>query len=64
MESGKMMLLHSVIIALVAYGIMRYMFNQSPEKAEDRSILLLGLVVVYMVLFGHALPVKVNKNIY
>tara|TARA_B100001057_G_scaffold500170_2_gene613869 strand:+ start:5130 stop:5324 length:195 start_codon:yes stop_codon:yes gene_type:complete len=63
MESGLTMLLHSVVIALLAYILMLFVLKQSPRVAEDRSVLLGALVLAYMVLFGHGLPNKINKNI-
>lgn len=63
MERGLTMLLHSVIIALIAYVIMLFVLKQNYKVAEDRSVLFGALVLAYMVLFGHGLPGKVNKNI-
>lgn len=58
-----MMILHSIIIALILYFIMLYGFKQSTIKAENRSVLIGAIVLVYMLVFGHNLPVKINKNI-
>ena len=63
MERGLTMFLHSAIIASIAYVIMLFILKQNFKVAEDRSILLGALVLAYMILFGHGLPVKVNKNI-
>ena len=63
MESGKMMLLHSVIIGILLYLFMIYILDQRQSVAENRSILLAGLVLVYMILFGHGLPTSINKNL-
>jgi len=63
MERGLMMVVHSIIIALLAYGIMVFGLKQNAMVAEDRSVLLGALVLAYMVLFGHGLPGKINKNI-
>lgn len=63
MESGLMMVVHSVLIACVLYLFMRYILKQSKSVAEDRSVLIGAIVVIYMVLFGHSLPGKINKNI-
>jgi hypothetical protein len=59
-----MMILHSLIIAVVLYLIMMYGLKQSQPVSIDRSILIGGIALVYMVLFGHNLPTKVNPNIY
>jgi hypothetical protein len=63
MESGLTMAIHSAIIAIIAYLLMFYVLNQSGPVAEDRSALLGGAALVYMVLFGHGMPGKINKNI-
>ena len=63
MESGFMMYIHSVIIALVLYLIMKFILKQPEMMAQDRSILIGALALVYMILFGHKLPTHINKNI-
>jgi hypothetical protein len=30
--------------------------NQKPEMAEDRSILLAAIVLIYMLVYGHNMP--------
>jgi len=64
MEDGRMMLLHSVIIGILLYLFMIYMLGQTQIVAENRSILLAALILVYMILFGHGLPTSVNKNLF
>jgi hypothetical protein len=64
MERGLMMVLHALMIGIILYLVMVFGIGQSPEVAEDRSVLLGAVVLVYMVLFGHGLPDKVNKNIF
>jgi len=61
MERGLVMVLHSVIIGLVLYFIMCVLLGQKQAVAENRSILLAAGVLIYMVLFGHGMPVSVNK---
>lgn len=61
MERGLMMLLHSVIIGLVLYLLMVFILKQQSCIAENRSILIAALVLIYMILFGHGLPTKLNK---
>ena len=63
MESGTTMLFHALIIMLISYILMRYVLGQSVAVAEDRSVLLGGVVLIYMVLFGHGLPGRVNPRI-
>jgi hypothetical protein len=37
--------------------------GQEKNVAENRSILIASCVLIYMVLFGHGLPTKMNKFI-
>jgi hypothetical protein len=62
-ERGLMMVLHSVVIGVVLYMLMIFVFNQNPKMAEYRSILIAAVVLIYMILFGHGLPTKLNKDI-
>lgn len=64
MESGLMHVVHSVVITIILYFIMVYVLKQPIMVAQDRSILLGALFLVYMILFGHHLPTHINKNIY
>jgi hypothetical protein len=61
MEKGRMMVLHSVIIGILLYLFMIFAIGQTPDKAENRSILLAALVLIYMILFGHKLPTSMNN---
>jgi hypothetical protein len=63
MESGRMMLLHSIIIGLLLYVFMIFGLGQKQAVAENRSILIASFILIYMILFGHGLPVSINKNI-
>jgi uncharacterized membrane-anchored protein len=63
MERGLMMVLHSVVIGLVLYMLMVFVFNQSPKMAEYRSVLVAAVVLIYMILFGHGLPTRLNKEL-
>lgn len=62
-ENGLVMFLHSAIIAVVLYLIMVMFLRQKREVALDRSILIGAITLVYMILFGHGLPYKMNRNI-
>jgi len=64
MERGLMMLAHSLIIGVLLYIFMIYMLKQKPAIAENRSILIAAFILAYMILFGHGLPTKINKNIF
>ena len=61
MESGLMMVLHSAIIGVILYFIMTLGLNQSAKVAENRGVLIAAVVLIYMVLFGHGMPNKLNK---
>ena len=61
MESGLMMVLHSALIGIVLYFIMTLGLKQSVKVAENRSILIAAIVLIYMILFGHGMPNKLNK---
>lgn len=63
MESGLTMLLHSAIIGMVLYLVMVFALGQQKNVAENRSILIASVVLIYMILFGHGLPGKLNRNI-
>ena len=63
MERGLVMLLNSLIIGVVLYFVMVYGLNQPNNVAENRSILISSVVLIYMILFGHGLPTKLNNFI-
>jgi len=62
MESGLTMLLHAFIITCILYLIMKYILQQNSSKAIDRSLVIGAIVLIYMILFGHGLPGKINTN--
>jgi ACR3 family arsenite efflux pump ArsB len=64
MESGLTMLLHSAIIGVILYVFMVYILKQRQVVAENRSIVLAAIVLIYMVMFGHGMPTKVNSDLF
>jgi hypothetical protein len=64
MESGRMMLLHSIIIGFLLYAFMIYVLKQKQPVAENRSILVASIILIYMIVFGHGLPISINKNLF
>jgi hypothetical protein len=64
MENGRMMVLHSAIIGVLLYLFMIYTLGQNQIVAENRSILLSAVILIYMILFGHGLPSSINKNLF
>jgi len=63
MERGLMMVFHSILIGIVLYLIMLYGLGQNAMVAENRSVLAASGILIYMVLFGHGLPTKLNKDL-
>jgi hypothetical protein len=43
---------------------MIFILGQNQIVAENRSILLAALILMYMILFGHGLPSSINKNLF
>lgn len=64
MERGIVMVIHSVIVGVLLYIIMIYALGQRHIVAENRSILLAACVLIYMVMFGHGLPKKMNPDLF
>jgi len=64
MESGLKMLLHSVVIGILLYLFMFYILRQRQIVAENRSILLAAIILIYMILFGHKLPRSINRGLF
>ncbi len=63
MERGLLMLLHSIIIGLILYIVMVFVFKQNDKVAENRSILLASVILIYMIIFGHSIPNKINDDL-
>ena len=61
MEDHWMMILHSVIIGIIVCLFMIFLLGQQNEVAERRSILIASVVLIYMILFGHGLPMKLKQ---
>ena len=64
MEKGRTMILHSVVIGILLYLFMTFILRQKQTVAENRSILLASLILIYMILFGHGLPTSINKDLF
>ena len=62
-ERGLMMLVHSAMIGIAIFLMMRFVLNQPVAVAEDRSLVIAAFVLIYMILFGHGLPGQINKNV-
>ena len=62
-ERGLTMVVHSVVIGVALYAIMTLVLKQSLAVAENRSILVAACVLVYMIVFGHGLPGRINPQL-
>jgi hypothetical protein len=49
MERGLVMLLHAILIGLILYVIMFLVMKQSQSVAENRSILIAAVALIYMI---------------
>lgn len=63
MESGLTMVLHSAVIGIILYIFMILVLKQKEKIAENRSVLISAFALIYMVVFGHGLPTKINKDL-
>lgn len=59
MERGLTMLLHSAVVGLLLYAIMVYAAGVPAGLAENRSLGIAAVALIYMVNFGHGLPYNV-----
>ena len=61
-ERGLEMVAHAAIIGVILYFIMTVMLKQPQRIAEDRSVAIAGVVLLYMVVFGHGPPTNVSSS--
>jgi hypothetical protein len=64
MESGLTMLMHSVVIGVGLYFIMVYFLKQRAVVAQNRSLVLAAISLIYMIAFGHGMPGRVNPDLF
>jgi hypothetical protein len=64
MERGLVMMTHSAALGALAYLVMTSVFNQPQRVAENKSLLLFAALLIYMILFGHNLPFKINEDLF
>ena len=55
-ERGLKMLTHSVVMGFVAYLVMVYGLKKPARVAENQSLVLASVALIYMVTIGHKLP--------
>jgi len=58
-----MHLLHAAVITLLVYIILKFLLKQSQGRALNRSLVFGLLAALYMVLFGHGPPTRLNQNL-
>ena len=61
MEGPLNHLFHAFILTVILYLIMKFALRQSQTMALNRSILIGAIALIYMILFGHGLPTRVNR---
>ena len=56
--------MHALVLSVVLYFGMVHILKQDEEKACSRSILLSGIALVYMIMYGHSFPPgKLNPSL-
>jgi hypothetical protein len=50
------MLTHAAMLGAVAYLVMLYGLKQPAMMAENRSLILAAVALIYMINFGHKMP--------
>jgi hypothetical protein len=63
-ESGFSMTVHALFIGAILYAIMKYCLRTPENVAQDRCAFYGGLALIYMVMFGHGAPTRVNSNLF
>jgi len=54
---------HSIMIAIIFYAISVYFLKHRRGLAYNRSFLVFALSLSYMLLFGHGMPWRINRNL-
>ena len=57
------MVVHSVVIGVALYAMMVLILKLSPAVAENRSICIAAVVLLYMIVFGHGMPGRINSQL-
>jgi hypothetical protein len=63
-EGGFTMVVHALFIGAALYIIMKYGLHNSEQVAQDRCTFYGGVVLLYMVMFGHGAPTRINSNLF
>lgn len=62
-ERGIEMLAHALIIGVIIYVFLVFVIKTDRKIAENRSVLITGLIMTYMVAFGHGPPGRLNEDL-
>ena len=54
--------MHSALLGFLLYFGMVHLLKIDKNKACSRSVVIAGLALVYMVMFGHKVPSNANLN--
>ena len=64
MGSALNHLFHGFVCGLVVFALLRWVLGQSESKATTNAVFV-GLVVsLYMVMFGHGPPGRLNSHLF
>jgi len=63
MVNPLMHLVHAAVVTVVLYLLMKFVLKQSDAKSMTRSVVIGLVAALYMVLFGHGAPNKLNHNL-
>ncbi len=61
MEGPLNHLFHAIIITILLYVVMKFALKQSQTMALNRSMVVGAAALIYMILFGHGLPVHIKR---
>ena len=60
MEGPLEHLLHGAVLSAVLYFVMKFLLKQSENVAVTRSLVIGLVATLYMLMFGHGAPTKLN----
>ena len=61
MEGPLNHLFHAIIITILLYVVMKFALKQSQTMALNRSMVVGAAALIYMILFGHGLPLHIKR---
>ena len=63
-EGPFMMFFHAVVIYFALFLFMKFILKQPNMVAVNRSMILSAVALIYMILWGHNLPGKLNPGLF